>query len=84
MRNLGITIIVALFLLIVVLLVFPLFMAAIIEGGSPSYFFSVICGLFLISGGWGLFRGRIRQGVGLLLLSVVMFVLAHISHGINF
>ena len=69
MKRAAVLLILVTFVLIIIFLVIPFLVGAVIEEGSPSYFLSIISGLFLLTGGWQLFRGKIGQGIGLLLLS---------------
>ena len=77
MKKVIVTLIIVLFLLVITFLVMPFFMGALIDQGRPSYFLSIITGIFTLSGMWQLFRGKIGPGIGLLLLAVVMFLFTH-------
>lgn len=57
----------------------PFLMGALIEQGSQSYFLSVITGIFTLSGMWQLFKGKVKSGVVLIILAVVMFLFAQHS-----
>jgi hypothetical protein len=74
MKKVVITLIIVLFLMVIIFLVMPFLMGTIIDQGRPSYFLSIITGIFTLSGMWQLFRGKIKPGIGLLLLAVVMFL----------
>ncbi len=81
MKKVVITLIIVLFLLVIIFLVMPFLMGALIDQGRPSYFLSIITGIFTLSGMWQLFRGKIKPGVALLLLAVVMFFFTnHMVH----
>ncbi len=54
----------------------PFLIGSFIEQGSPSYFLSIVTGIFILSGMWQLFQGKIKPGIGLILLAVVMFMLS--------
>lgn len=76
MKKIVLTLIVLLFLLVIIFLIMPFLMGTMIERGSPSYFLSIITGIFTLAGMWQLFRGKIKPGIGLMLLAVVMFIIS--------
>ncbi len=81
MKKVIITLIIVLFLLVIMFLVMPFLMGAMIDQGRPSYFLSIITGIFTLSGMWQLFRGKIKLGIGLLMLAVAMFLFSqHMIH----
>ncbi len=65
-----------LLILVIIFIVVPFVVGAVIDQSCPSYFLSIISGIFLISGGWQLFKGKVRSGISLLLLSVIVFLLS--------
>ena len=67
-------------ILIFLFFIGPFILAPIIEQGRPSYFFSLITSILILGSIWNFFKGKIKPGVGLLLLAVFLFMVSRSVH----
>lgn len=73
MRRFGTSMVFFIALLIVGIISVPIILALLISEMEAGFFFSIICALLMISGGWQLVRGKTWRGFFLLMMSGVVF-----------
>lgn len=77
MKNLLNTLITVFFAVFIMFFVSPFLFALFLEQGSSSYFFSLIISVLIIGSIWSFIKGKVKEGIGLIILSIVTFFISH-------
>ena len=75
MKNLLSSVVIAFIVVFMVFFVSPFIFALFIEQGNTHYFFSLINSILSIGAIWSFIKGKVREGVGLLMLAIISFYL---------